>query len=113
MPSAASAAVAAAICGSVAPVGQTRSLTQLGITEINLTANTVNIELPDGSVITGQTTFTRANGTVGTVAMVRVRVGEELLLARVTRRSVGALDLAPGKPVLKAVSVAQENVGRG
>lgn len=44
------------------------TLTQLGITEINLTANTVNIELPDGSVITGQTTFARANGTTGTVA---------------------------------------------
>ncbi|NJN35797.1 MAG: hypothetical protein HC794_00585, partial [Nitrospiraceae bacterium] len=44
------------------------TLAALGITEINLTANTVNIELPDGSVITGQTTFTRANGTVGTVA---------------------------------------------
>ena len=44
------------------------TLAQLGITEINLTANTVNIELPDGSVITGQTTFTRANGTTGTVA---------------------------------------------
>jgi hypothetical protein len=44
------------------------TLAALGITEINLTANTVNIELPDGSVITGQTTFTRANGTTGTVA---------------------------------------------
>ena len=44
------------------------TLAQLGITEIDLTANAVNIELPDGSVITGQTTFTRANGTTGTVA---------------------------------------------
>jgi len=44
------------------------TLAALGITEINLTANTVNIKLPDGSVITGQTTFTRANGTTGTVA---------------------------------------------
>lgn len=52
----------------------------------------------------------------GPGAMVRVRVGEEVLLARITRRSVGVLDLAPGKPVfavLKAVSVAQENVGAG
>jgi molybdate transport system ATP-binding protein len=50
----------------------------------------------------------------GPGAMVRLRVGEEVLLARVTRRSVGALELSPGKPVfavLKAVSVAQENVG--
>lgn len=52
----------------------------------------------------------------GPGAMVRVRVGEEVLLARLTRRSVGALELGPGKPVfavLKAVSVAQENVGAG
>ncbi len=52
----------------------------------------------------------------GPGAMVRVRVGEEVLLARITRRSVGVLELAPGKPVfavLKAVSVAQENVGSG
>lgn len=50
----------------------------------------------------------------GPGAMVRVRVGEEVLLARVTRRSVGVLDLSPGRTVfaiLKAVSVAQENVG--
>jgi molybdate transport system ATP-binding protein len=52
----------------------------------------------------------------GPGAMVRVRVGEEVLLARITRRSVGVLDLAPGREVfavLKAVSVAQENVGSG
>ncbi len=52
----------------------------------------------------------------GPGALVRMRVGEELLLARITRRSVGALGLEPGRPVfavLKAVSVAQENVGRG
>jgi Ca2+-binding RTX toxin-like protein len=45
-----------------------QTLTQLGITAINLTADTTRIVLPDGSVITGQTTFTRANGTTGTVA---------------------------------------------
>jgi Large polyvalent protein associated domain 39/Large polyvalent protein-associated domain 3 len=45
-----------------------QTLAQLGITEINLTADATRIVLPDGSVITGQTTFTRANGTMGTVA---------------------------------------------
>ena len=45
-----------------------QTLTQLGITEINLTADTTQITLPDGSQITGQTTFTRGNGTTGTVA---------------------------------------------
>jgi hypothetical protein len=52
------------------PDGSTtvKTLTQLGITEINLTEDTTRIELPDGSVIEGQTTFTRSNGTTGTVA---------------------------------------------
>ncbi|MCL7465683.1 molybdenum ABC transporter ATP-binding protein [Phaeovulum sp. NW3] len=50
----------------------------------------------------------------GPGALVRLRVGDEVLLARVTRRSAVALDLAPGRAVfavLKTVSVAQENVG--
>jgi hypothetical protein len=45
-----------------------QTLAQLGIIEINLTADATRIVLPDGSVITGQTTFTRASGTTGTVA---------------------------------------------
>ncbi|WP_208979658.1 DUF4214 domain-containing protein, partial [Pseudovibrio axinellae] len=44
-----------------------KTLSELGITEINLTADASNIELSDGSVIAGQTTFTRADGTTGTV----------------------------------------------
>lgn len=50
----------------------------------------------------------------GPGALVRLRAGGEPLLARVTRRSAHALDLRPGRAVfavLKAVSVAQENVG--
>jgi Ca2+-binding RTX toxin-like protein len=45
-----------------------QTLDQLGITSIDLTADATNIELPDGSVITGQTTFTWSDGTTGTVA---------------------------------------------
>lgn len=50
--------------------GQTsvKTLAELGITEIDLTANATRMELPDGSMITGQTTYQRANGTTGTVA---------------------------------------------
>ena len=51
----------------------------------------------------------------GPGALVRLRVGEDLLLARLTRRSVLALGLTPGRAVyavLKAVSVAQKDVGR-
>ena len=50
----------------------------------------------------------------GPGALVRLDAGGEVMLARVTRRSATALALAPGVPVfaiLKAVSVAQENVG--
>jgi len=45
-----------------------KTLTDLGITSINLTADTTHIELPDGSVITGQTTFEYSDGSTGTVA---------------------------------------------
>lgn len=52
------------------PDGSTtaQTLAQLGITEIDLTADTTRIELPDGSMITGQTSFTRSDGSTGTVA---------------------------------------------
>lgn len=51
----------------------------------------------------------------GPGALVRLDAGGETILARITRRSADALALTPGKPVfaiLKAVSVAQESVGR-
>lgn len=51
----------------------------------------------------------------GPGALIRLTVGGDILLARITRRSVAALGLAPGTAVfavLKAVSVAQENVGQ-
>lgn len=50
----------------------------------------------------------------GPGAIVQLRVGEDLVLARVTRRSVGALGLNVGGPVfavLKSVSVAPGDVG--
>ena len=45
-----------------------RTLTELGIREIGLLGDATHIALPDGSVITGQASFTRTNGTTGTVA---------------------------------------------
>ncbi len=44
-----------------------KTLAELGIVSIDLTGNATQIELPDGSVITGTTTFTYANGDTGTV----------------------------------------------
>jgi molybdate transport system ATP-binding protein len=46
-------------------------------------------------------------------ALVQLRLGEELILARVTRRSVAALDLAVGQTchaILKSVAVAPQTV---
>jgi len=70
----------------------------LGISALNVLSATVeDIRLGDGPG-----------------AMVRLRLGDEHLLARVTRRSVRSLDLRPGAKVfavLKTVSVGRENVG--
>ncbi|MEZ5751019.1 MAG: hypothetical protein R3D60_03290 [Paracoccaceae bacterium] len=47
---------------------EAKTLSQLGITEIDLMGDATRIELPDGSAITGKTTFKYANGSTGTVA---------------------------------------------
>lgn len=44
------------------------TLTQLGITEIDLTANATRIEMPDGLVLTGHNSFTRMDGRAGRMA---------------------------------------------
>ncbi|WP_299395972.1 calcium-binding protein [Pelagibius sp.] len=44
------------------------TLTELGIVSLNLDVDATSIELPDGSHITGQTTFTLADGTTGKMA---------------------------------------------
>ena len=52
----------------------------------------------------------------GPGALVQLRVGEDLLLARITRRSASTLGLAVGSPVfavLKSVAVAPGDVGVG
>ena len=56
-----------------------------------------------------------AEGT-GPDALVRIDCGGDVLLSRVTRHSVRALALTPGKPVhavVKAVTFDRSNVGRG
>ena len=50
----------------------------------------------------------------GPGALVQLEAGDEIILARITRRSAAALDLAPGRNVhaiLKAVSIAKESIG--
>jgi trimeric autotransporter adhesin len=45
-----------------------KTLAQLGITSINLKADLTDVKYADGSEVTGQTTFTRSDGSTGTVA---------------------------------------------
>ena len=50
----------------------------------------------------------------GPGAIIQLQMGDDLLLARITRRSALALELAPGVAcfaILKTVAVAQTNVG--
>lgn len=52
----------------------------------------------------------------GPGVLVQLRLGEDLLLARLTRRSAQALQLAPGAEVfavLKSVAVAPSDIGQG
>ena len=71
-----------------------------GISALNiLTATVEEIRLGDGP---------------GAIVRLRLRMGDEALLARITRRSVQALGLGTGDQVfavLKSVSVAQDSVG--
>jgi hypothetical protein len=53
------------------------SLSQLGITSIDLTPNKNMIVLPDGSRIEGQTTFTKSDGTTGAAADVAPPFGHK------------------------------------
>ncbi len=47
-----------------------KTLAQVDITSIKLKTDTTNIQYSDGTEITGQTTFTKSDGTTGTVAAV-------------------------------------------
>lgn len=62
------------------------------------------------------TTITAIRAGEGPGAIISLKAGSEHLLARVTRRSVRELDLAPGVPcfaILKALAIAPEDVGGG
>jgi hypothetical protein len=48
--------------------GSAKTLTELCITSINLKADLTDVKYADGSEVTGQTTFTRSDGSTGTVA---------------------------------------------
>lgn len=52
----------------------------------------------------------------GPAVMVQLAVGPEIILARVTRRAVADLELAPGQPVhviLKSMAVARDHIAAG
>lgn len=65
------------------------------------------------NVLTG--TVNRIEAEPGGRAFVRIAIGEEAILARITQRSVAALDLAPGvacHAILKTVAVSRDDLGR-
>ncbi|WP_305985670.1 DUF4214 domain-containing protein, partial [Roseibium sp. MMSF_3544] len=66
-----------------------KTLAELGITELDLTADATHIELSDGSVITGQTTFKRSDGTTGTA-------GDMLLATEVQGHRVEQVETTDG-----------------
>ncbi|MGD9865788.1 MAG: molybdenum ABC transporter ATP-binding protein, partial [Pseudodonghicola sp.] len=66
------------------------------------------------NILRGEIVALRAGSGPG--VMVQIRCGTDLLLARITRRSAEALQLAAGKPiyaVIKTVSIARTDVGAG
>ncbi|MEW2914111.1 DUF4214 domain-containing protein [Leisingera sp. JC11] len=93
---------------------EVRTLTEAGVTSIDVVADTTRIELPDGSVITGQTTFTRDDGSTGTVGDVtlagdamsyRVEVTQDSTDASGTRTLVQTAYNADGSIVFEMTSV--------
>ncbi|WFE88607.1 DUF4214 domain-containing protein [Roseibium porphyridii] len=76
-----------------------KTLAELGITAIDLTADATNIELADGSVITGKTTFTRSDGTTGTV-------GDMLLASEAQGHRVEQVENVDGTGTRTLVSTA-------
>ncbi|WP_173006101.1 DUF4214 domain-containing protein [Labrenzia sp. THAF82] len=76
-----------------------KTLVELGITAIDLTADATNIELADGSVITGKTTFTRSDGTTGTV-------GDMLLASEAQGHRVEQVESVDGTGTRTLVSTA-------
>jgi molybdate transport system ATP-binding protein len=61
-----------------------------------------------------RSTVTACGSARGPGAIIQLRAGDDMLLARITRRSALALELSPGVDcfaILKSVAVAQSEVG--
>lgn len=82
---------------------EAKTLAQLGITGIDLRGDATQIELPDGSVITGKTTFTRSNGSTGTV-------GDMILMAEAGGFRMGEVQSANGQGhLVRAITAYAED----
>jgi len=78
------------------------TLDQAGITSINLEANTTYINYADGSAITGETTFTKSDGTTGTAAS--VSLASEVNGYKVVQNTDGWPSLNDNKERLKCAA---------
>ena len=81
-----------------------KTLGQESIVEIDLSADATMIELPDGSMITGKTTFTRSGGATGTVA-------EATLIAEAASYRVDVSESTDGAGTRTAVSTGYDGSG--
>ena len=61
-----------------------QTLAQAGITSINLVPQQANVQQVDGSTVTGQTIFTRTNGTTGTAADVTLAYDDHGYVVKTT-----------------------------
>ncbi|MEP1207659.1 MAG: PA14 domain-containing protein [Rhizobiaceae bacterium] len=81
-----------------------QTLAALNITSIDLTADATHIELPDGSVIAGQTTYTKADGSTGTV-------GDMILQAEVMGYRIEQVESTDGNGTRTETSTAYDADG--
>src|SRR5262249_3144135 len=88
------------------------TLAQAGITSINLIPDASRIVLPDGSVIDGQATFTRSDGTTGTAGTVTLsaELAGHILNQTVTHNGDGSTTV-DSKALNPDGSVAYEIIG--
>jgi len=72
-----------------------RTLDELGITSINLVTNNQEVTLPDGSKISGTTTYTKSDGSTGIAADAKLtfEVGGHVVAQTVTRNGDGSTTL--------------------
>ena len=82
--------------------GHLDTLVEAGVKSISLASDGVRTNLPDGSIIYGQGTFTRTDGTTGKLGDVALAYSPDISAAR--DQLAGALASAPAQPASNATA---------